>query len=124
MEDFIKRKYKTFFKILDEKKINYNLELRNIKINGDLDLENNKEIKKIPDNMFITGYVNIAFTKIKKLPKNLIIAGDLIISYTDIEEIPEDLTLFGGLKFSKLNNIKKVPNGFKEILEINNNEGE
>lgn len=111
-----------FFVFLEEKKqqkipLNVKL-LSNIKLSkedlicSDLLLYNQKNIKKLPDNLTVTGRLDLAYSGLQKLPKNLK-AKYLHISYTKITEIPQDLE--ASFIFAMNSELKKLPDNLTLI---------
>ena len=80
-----------------------------------LDLEGNKDITELPDNLKILGGLSLYNTGVTKLPKGLEVECWLDISGTEIEELPED-TKFGGHLYVR--NMKK-PFSFQKEMRVN-----
>jgi hypothetical protein len=59
--------------------------------NKNLDLENNRIITELPDNLYINGWLDLEYTNITKLPNNLYIENNLWIKNTKITKLPHDL---------------------------------
>jgi hypothetical protein len=93
-------KIRTFFRsfnILDE---DYEVkEDGEIVFNTNLYL-NNTQIRELPANLTVKGYLNLRNTQIRELPANLTVNGGLYLSYTQIRELPANLTVNGSLDIS------------------------
>lgn len=62
---------------------------------GDLFLENS-EIKTLPDNLEVDGFLNLSFSQITELPSNLKLHGGLYLENTRIKSLPSTLTRVPG----------------------------
>jgi len=119
-----------------------------IRIEGDLDLSKNREIKrpeqefykrngkihpihqkeisldppKLPNNLTIIGTLDLRYLKQSKLPENLTIKeGYLDCSYSNIQSANETLNVEGDVDFSHSKMMKLAPNmTFNEGLFLNN----
>ena len=61
----------------------------------------------MPDNFYVTGFLNLAFTPIKKLPPNLYVGMWLNIPGTNITDLPPNLYVGGNLYLSWDNPLAK-----------------
>lgn len=134
MNKDITRKFFFFLEEKKQEKIPLNVKLlSNIKLSkedlicNDLILYNKKNIKKLPDNLTVTGGLDLAYSGLQKLPKNLK-AKYLHISYTKITEIPQDLE--ASFIFAMNSELKKLPDNLtlinlnlkgSKIIELPNN---
>ena len=101
-----------FEKLIDKKLIE---EEGKLVYNGNLNLSNRKDIKELPDNLKVLGFLTIKKSGITKLPKGLEVECFLEISETDIEELPEDTKLGGSLYANNMNE----PFSFPRVVKVN-----
>ena len=80
---------------------------------GYLDLEGNKDVTELPDNLIVFGYLDLCNSGVTKLPKGLEVKCWLDISDTDIEELPEDTKFNGGLSVNRM----KKPFSFPKVVK-------
>jgi len=78
------------------KHINWHLEDGTLFISEDLDFsrpifEDLLHIKELPDNLHISGWLDIQGTKITKLPENLHIGNMLFIRHSYVNELPDSI---------------------------------
>jgi len=78
-----------------------------------LDLEGNKDITELPDNLIVFGYSDLRCSGITKLPKGLEVKCWLDISGTEIEELPKDTKFVGGLSVNKMKKPFSFPKAVK-----------
>jgi len=102
---------------------NYNItENLNIIVNNSLDLQN-KEIKSIPNNLYVHGYLFLENNPIAKLPENLTTTWTLNINNTNIEELPPfpNFNISGPL-YARDGKLKYIPDNFsaKNSLILSN----
>jgi hypothetical protein len=84
---------------------------------GDLDV-NNSDIRKLPNDLYIKGTMNLSFCKdIIYLPNRLYVQDDLYLDYTNISSLPDNLYVGQNLYIMGCNRITNVPNN----LHIYNN---
>ena len=100
-----------FEKLIDKKLIEKNGKLV---YNGNLDLENRKDITELPENLKVLGYLYLCNSGVTKLPKGLEVKKWLCISLTAIEELPED-TKFGSNLY--VEGMKK-PFSFPKVVNV------
>lgn len=62
----------------------------NIEITGDVDLEGHN-LHRVPANFKVGGHIDLDGTFITELPKNLCVVGDLDIRNTLVKELPDDI---------------------------------
>ena len=67
---------------------------------GNLDLAKRKDIKELPDNFTVYGYLDITNSGIKEFPKGLEVMSELIASETKITELPKDKLRYNDLDIS------------------------
>lgn len=80
-------------------------------IEKDLEL-NGTNIKKLPDDLTVTGsFIIYRDTGLKKLPKGLFVEEILEITGVNLTEIPKDLVVGRSLRLAHLNHLKKFPKG-------------
>ena len=84
--------------------------------NGNLDLRGTKDIRELPDNLKVLGWLNLRCSDVIKLPKGLEVEGSLDISWTDVEELPEDTKFGGSLGVSNMN--MNRPFFFPKVLKV------
>ena len=78
-------------------------------VEGDVSFAFNKKIKDLPDNLKITGELNVMRTNLEVLPKNLQVGTHLWLKGTDIHEIPEDTKVGKILCLTEMENIHTLP---------------
>ena len=101
-----------FEELIDEKLIEKDGKLV---YDGNLMLYGRKDIKELPDNLKVLGFLILNNSGITKLPKGLEVEYWINISGTNIEELPED-TKFG---LSLYINEMKKPFSFPKVLKVN-----
>ena len=84
---------------------------------GNLMLYGRIDIKELPDNLKVLGFLILNNSGVTKLPKGLDVEMWINISGTKIEELPED-TKFGSSLY--VSNMKK-PFSFPKVLKVNGN---
>jgi hypothetical protein len=57
-------------------------------------------LKSLPDDLTVSGNLNVSNTPLTRLPNNLKVQGDLSISGTKIKELPTNLVVSGNLNLS------------------------
>ena len=106
-------------------KHNYDLDLSysNIKrlpnklhVIGDLILTGCEELKVLPDDLYVTGVLDLFNTPIEKLPDDLYVGADLYADDTELREIPRNMYVGGNFAFAYTPLIKE--NTDEEIREI------
>ena len=84
---------------------------------GYLDV-NNSDIRKLPNDLYIKGTMNLSFCKeLINLPDRLYVQDDLYLDYTNISSLPDNLYVGQNLYIMGCNEITNVPNN----LHIYNN---
>jgi len=85
-----------YLKLFDNKYNDYHIfngELvpSSLYFHGNLNLNNNKDIRKLPDNFTIYGYLDLDNTLIDKLPDNLYVIKELYLNNTLVRKLPDNL---------------------------------
>lgn len=70
----------------------------------------NSSLKYLPDDLTVTGDLNVSGTKLKALPRNLNVQGSLYLANTNIKELPAGLQVKGNLGLSGTK-ITSLPDG-------------
>jgi hypothetical protein len=122
-------------------KHNGNLNLINSKIKklpndlyvtGSLNLENCKQLTKLPDNLYVGDNLLIAEINIAKFSNDLYVGGNLQLVRLDITKLPNDLHIRGSFKLYGCEQLTELPDnlyvedffvlaGCKQITELPNN---
>ena len=86
--------------------------LKNLKVNGDLDLKGFYKITSLPYGLEVGGDLNLRGTNITSLPSGLKVGGDLSLDGTKITSLPAALKVDGDLDLRDTK-ITSLPDGLK-----------
>ena len=85
----------------------------NFTVNGDLWLDNCKNLQSLPNGLKVYGELDLRDTNITFLPSDLEVGGSLFFINTPIEKLPDNLIVNGTLDLDTCKNLKSLPNGLK-----------
>ena len=85
---------------------------------GDLNLDQVKTLRSLPDNLEVEGNLILRHTKIKALPNNLKIGGELDLLGSSIVSLPDDLKINGELNLLG-SPIRFLPRGLEVCGDLN-----
>ena len=100
---------------LDETQITYLPE--GLKVGGDLNLENCKNLTSLPEGLKVSGNLDLSNSNITSLPKGLEVGGDLYLRNSNITTLSEGLKVGGDMDLDGCREITSLPEG----LEVGGN---
>jgi hypothetical protein len=59
---------------------------------------NKHKLNELPDNLEVSGNLNLQYVKLDSLPKGMVVCGNLDISLSRIKKLPEGITVKGNLE--------------------------
>jgi hypothetical protein len=92
-----------------------------LNLSGNLDLKHKTKINSLPDDLKVSGELDIGWTGITSLPDNLKIGGSLYIRGAKIDSLPNGLQVNGNLYLNNTPISKEYTND--EIRKIINDKG-
>jgi hypothetical protein len=95
-----------------------NLTKDDLSVKGDLDLQNRLDLRSLPNNLTVTGRLNLSNTSIKQLPKGLT-ADSVILQSTEVDRLPEDLQTNKVVVSGPLA-LNSVPKHLEDLIAIGN----
>lgn len=109
------------FKFIESKRKQYHVPLKFIFINNlpidNLNIKNldlfNTQIKSLPDNLKVGGFLSVTWNKnMTELPNNLNVKGDIYLTHTPIKSVPDTLKV-GGHFYLDNTKITALPDNLK-----------